>query len=58
MLVILQRIAYDLYPNTKFTIIDLEYLVSQLLKKHSFNELKEMEDKQLKTELKTISNKL
>ena len=36
MLAIMQRIAYDLYPNTKFTIIDLEYLPSQLLQKHSF----------------------
>ena len=58
MLAIMQRIAYDLYPNTKFTIIDLEYLVSQLLKKNSLNELKEMEAKQLKKKLKTISSKL
>lgn len=58
MLAIMQRIAYDIYPNTKFTIIDLEYLTSQLLQKHSFTELKEMDDKTIKEELKAISNKL
>ena len=54
----MQRIAYDIYPKTKFTIIDLEYLTSQLLKKHSFTELNEMDDKTIKEELKAISNKL
>ena len=54
----MQRIAYDIYPNTKFNIIDLEYLTSQLLKKHSFTELNEMDGKTIKEELKAISNKL
>ena len=57
MLVLMQRIAYDIYPKTKFTIIDLEYLTSQLLKKHTLKELGKMEDKQLKEELKPIINK-
>ncbi len=58
MLAIIQRIAYDLYPNTKFTIIDLEYLTSQLLQNIVFTELNEMDDKAIKEELKAISNKI
>ena len=54
----MQHIALFIFPNIKFSLIDLEYLTSQLLKKHTFTELKEMEDKQLKEELKAISNKL
>lgn len=58
MLGIFQKIAYELYPNTEFSNIDLEYLTSQLLKKHNLTELRKMDGKTMKTELTAITDKL